>query len=372
MQGSQTSLTLYPRQPGSTIYTMIAKLVHKTALLASVSTIYAVDYDLMHRRMGHLSRDVLRQATRHTENFPKEIQFPVGPSNQLICRGCAEGKMHLQPFVDSVSRASRSFELIHSDLKELPTVSYHKYKYFVTFLDDYSSHCWVVLLKQKSDSLCAIDDFLALVWTQHNALVKQFMTDAGGEYKNFNLSNKFKELGISHRMSVPHMHQQNGCAERLNRTLIEKAQALRFEACLPQSYWKFSVEFAVHVYNRTPVKHIAWCTPFEVLNGTRPDISHLRVFGCGADVRVNKLAPRAEVMIFLGYTSGTKGFKFMRKPNNVIFHGVTAVFDEHMFPSCPDNISPGSTHIGANYPDTEFDIPLEDRGWFDGGAVERA
>ena len=140
--------------------------------------------------------------------------------------------MHLQPFVDSVSRASRSFELIHSDLKELPTISYHKYKYFVTFLDDYSSHCWVILLKQKSDTIRAIDDFLALVRTQHNALVKQFMTDAGGEYKNFNLSNKFKELGISHQMSIPHMHQQNERAERLNRTLIEKAQALRFEASL--------------------------------------------------------------------------------------------------------------------------------------------
>ena len=74
-------------------------------------------------------------------------------------------------------------------------------------------------------------------------------------------------------------------------------------------------------------------------------------------------------MIFLGYTSGTKGFKFMRKPNNVIFHGVTAMFDEHMFPSCPDNISPGSTHIGDNYPGTEFNIPPEDRGWFDGGAL---
>ena len=78
--------------------------------------------------------------------------------------------------------------------------------------------------------------------------------------------------------------------------------------------------------------------PFEVLNSTRPDISHLRVFRCGAyvyipdDVQVNKLTPRAEVMIFLSYnTSGTKGFKFMQKPNNVIFHGVTAMFDKHMF-----------------------------------------
>ena len=87
----------------------------------TAQAIYAVDYDLMHRRMGHPSRDVLRQATHHTENFPKEIQFPVGPSNQPICRGCAEGKMHLQPFVDSVSQASRSFELIHSYLKELPS-----------------------------------------------------------------------------------------------------------------------------------------------------------------------------------------------------------------------------------------------------------
>ena len=80
----------------------------------------------------------------------------------------------------------------------------------------------MVLLKQKSDTLRAINDFLALVRMQHNALVKQFMTNARGEYKSFNLSNIFKELGISHRMSIPHMHQQNGRAEHLNRTLMEK------------------------------------------------------------------------------------------------------------------------------------------------------
>ena len=119
------------------------------------------------------------------------------------------------------------------------------------------------------------------------------------------------------RMSIPHMHQQNGCAECLNRTLIEKAQALCFTACLPQNWWEFCVEYMVHVYNQTPMHCHNWQTPFEVLKRDKPDISHLRVMGCRAyifipeEVCVKKLASRAELMTFLGYTNGTKGFHYM-------------------------------------------------------------
>ena len=154
---------------------------------------------------------------------------------------------------------------------------------------------------------------------------------------------------------------------------MEKAQAMHFVACLPQNWWEFAVEYAVHVYNRTPVRCLAWRTPYEVLNGNKPDISRLRVFGCGAyvflpeDVRVNKLAPRAELMTFIGYTDGTKGYKFMRKPNNIVFHAVTALFDEYMFPHCPDYKSPGHTPIGGEYP-SEDNISVEE-GWFDEGGA---
>src|SRR6266446_4505233 len=72
-------------------------------------------------------------------------------------------------------------------------------------------------------------------------------------------------------------------------------------------------------------------------------------------------------MTFLGYTDGTKGYKFMRKPNNIIFHAMAALFDEYMFPQCPDNKSPGHTCIGREYP-SELNIPPEDGDWFDGGA----
>jgi hypothetical protein len=149
---------------------------------------------------------------------------------------------------------------------------------------------------------------------------------------------------------------------------------MRFEACLPQSWWEFAVEYAVHIYNRTPIRYLKWCTPYEALNSVLPDISHLRVLGCGAyifipeDVRINKLAPRAELMTFIGYTNGTKGFKFIQKPNNNIFQAVVATFDEYMFPLCPDFRSQGHTCVGANHPNTEDNISLEDGFSDDGGA----
>ena len=223
-QGMSTSLVLYPKRPGDTIYWLTATLENKKQSLVSMSTLFQVDYDLIHRRMGHPSKDVLSQAKRHTTNFPKDL---IISKDSPICQGCAEAKMHLPMFEDSTSHASKPFELIHSDLKELPILSYHHYKWFVTFLDDFTSYGWVILLCKKSDTATTINDFLAMAHTQYNAMVKTFKSDAGGEFKSDDLKAKFRELGIKTHTSVPYMHQQNGRAEHFNRTLIEKAQALR-------------------------------------------------------------------------------------------------------------------------------------------------
>ena len=111
------------------------------------------------------------------------------------------------------------------------------------------------------------------------------------------------------------------------------------EACLPQSWWEFSVENAVHCYNRTPVQCLKWRTPYEAMTRKKPDISALRVFGCGAYVfipltrRPNKLSPKSELMVYLGITEGMKGYRFMHN-GNVIFHAAQALFDEELFPKC--------------------------------------
>ena len=97
-----------------------------------------------------------------------------------------------------------------------------------------------------------------------------------------------------------------------------------------------------------------------------PRIGHLRVFGCGAyvhipaEVRKDKLAPRGELMIFLGYVDGVKGYLFMRLPNNVLFLGTTAIFDEEMMPKCSKVVKRRFTPIGDKVPSKEVTpVPTE-------------
>ena len=95
------------------------------------------------------------------------------------------------------------------------------------------------------------------------------------EYTSKQFIDLLKDHGIKITQSVPYTPQQNGRAERFNRTIAEKANAMRFHAHLPQSWWEFAVSHSVHLYNRTPMSRLEWKTPYEYLENCKPDISHL-------------------------------------------------------------------------------------------------
>jgi len=126
-----------------------------------------------------------------------------------------------------------------------------------------------------------------------------------------------KGLGIVIEQSMPHQHQQNGRAKRAIRTIMEKAQCLCFTVCLPQSQWEFCVNHAVYLINQTPIACLSWQTPMESLIKVKLDLSKLHVFGCGAymflpkEVTANKLAPKLELMTYIRYETGIKGWKFV-------------------------------------------------------------
>jgi transposase InsO family protein len=132
----------------------------------------------------------------------------------------------MPPTADSGKQASNPFDLIHADLVELPIKSYHKNKWACMLMDNYSSFAYCFLLQSKDKTFTAMKQFLELVKTQHNRVIKQFCFDQGGEFKSKKFDDLLASKGIVRQTSAPHIHQQNGRAEHLNDTILEKAESM--------------------------------------------------------------------------------------------------------------------------------------------------
>ena len=303
----------------------------------AVRTVRSISHDTWHQRFAHASDIVLSKLPMCSN---PQITLPYKREDEHVCPGCALGKQTQKPFHPNPKRATKIGELTHSDLLEMPSLSYHKFKWIMTFLDDYSSAASIVLLRNKTEATKHLKSYVTKIEASNNVKCQRFRTDNGGEYMSNELKDFLIERGIVHETTTPYAHQQNGRAERLNRTLLEKSQAIRLHACVPESFWDYATITTVHVYNRTPMRRIEWKTPFEMFEGRKPNMNHLRIFGCGAYVyipeekRTNKLVPRSEYMTFMGY-SGSGDYIFLRhKHNRSIFRSTKAIFDEGYFPFC--------------------------------------
>ena len=127
-----------------------------------------------------------------------------------------------------------------------------------------------------------------------------------------------------HQTSCVGTPQQNGVAERKNRHVLETTRALMFQMHVPKRYWSHGVLTATYLINRLPSRILKFKSPLEVLNDRKPDISHLRVFGCICYVHQqglhrDKLDARAVKCVFFGYSSTKKGYICYDMTNRKIF-----------------------------------------------------
>lgn len=138
--------------------------------------------------------------------------------------------------------------------------------------------------------------------------------------------------------------QQNGRAERKHRHILNIARALRFQANLPIEFWGECILAAGHLINRTPSALLKHKTPYEVLHGQPPSLSHLRTIGCLAyahnkNTKGDKFASRSQRCMLLGYPSGTKRWKLMDLETERVFISRDVEFQEDIFPYPAKKIS---------------------------------
>ena len=125
-------------------------------------------------------------------------------------------------------------------------------------------------LRSKSEVSEKFVEYKALVENQTGHKIKVFRSDNGTEYVNERLSSLLRRCGIKHETTVPYSPQQNGIAERLNRTLVERARSMLMESHLSVDLWAEAVATAVYLRNRSPTKALSAVTPQEAWRGHNP------------------------------------------------------------------------------------------------------
>jgi transposase InsO family protein len=248
------------------------------------------------------------------------------------CVTCAEGKQSRPPFERSVSQTSEILELVHTDVMgPMETKTISGARYIVTFLDDYSGMVFVYFLKEKSEVYDFFVRFKTLVENQTGKKIKKLRSDNGTEYTSNKMMSYIKENGILHQKTAPYTPQQIGKAERMNRTLVEKAKCLLFDANLPKKYWAEAVNMATFLVNNTFMDKNDK-TPSEIFYNKKVDMSNLKLFGSKVMVQIPKVKRRkwdknSRELIFVGYDAETKAYRCVDKntgqltlSRDVIFH----------------------------------------------------
>ena len=288
--------------------------------------------DVWHRRYGHLGARSLQKLARDdlVDGFDydvlQEIQF---------CESCAEGKNHRKPFPTSGGKRSKEpLGLVHSDVcGKMSTQSLSGGEYFLTFIDDYSRYTWVYVLKRKDQVFEQFLEWKTLVEKSTGKRLKALRTDNGGEYTSNEFVKYLKAEGVRHELTIPKTPEQNGVAERLNRTLVEMIRSMLVDSKLPQKFWAEALSTAVYLRNRSPTKAVTDMTPFEAWTGEKPRVDHLRVFGCAAYALIpkderQKLDSKSRQCILLGYGMETKGYRLYDPKRLRIIFSRDVLFNE--------------------------------------------
>ena len=152
-------------------------------------------------------------------------------------------------------------------------------KYCLVIVDDYSRFSWVYFFKSKSETQQNFIDFANEVQRQHNLPILAIRSDNGSEFKNYTLNDFLSEEGIRHQYSAAYTPQQNGVAERKNRTLIDMARSMLAEFKSPYNFWAEAISTACHSSNRLYLRKGLNKTPYEILSGNKPNIKYFRLFG---------------------------------------------------------------------------------------------
>ncbi|KAD1131218.1 hypothetical protein E3N88_43246 [Mikania micrantha] len=304
--------------------------IHFQENMLSLNMAVSENSKLWHSRFGHVNYDSLTHMGK--ENIVKDL--PVIRNIDSVCDSCVLGKHARKSFSKSTWRATKPLEMVHSDIcgpMKTPTINGNRY--VITFIDDFSRKNWLYFIKEKAEAFSYFKTFKIIAENQSGERIKGLRTDRGGEYCGNEFQNFLRENGILHQLTTSYTPQQNGVAERRNRSLLNLARSMLKHKNMPDDFWGEAVACAAYIINRTITKSLENMTPKEAWTGFKPSVWHFKVFGCIAYARIpnqrrTKLESKSEKCIFVGYSEQSKAFKLFNPDSQKVIISRDVVFDE--------------------------------------------
>ena len=190
---------------------------------------------LWHCRYGHLSFRGLNTLYQQSMVYG----LPTMKTPTKLCQDFLVGKQSRASFPKkSTWRATQVLQLIHADIcGPITPISNSKKRYLLTFIDDFSRKTWIYFLTEKSEALSVFKKFKILVEKEADSLIRSLRTDRGGEFTSQDFTNFCCDNGIRRQLTAAYTPQQNGIAERKNRTIMNMVRSMLSEKKMPKTFW---------------------------------------------------------------------------------------------------------------------------------------
>jgi hypothetical protein len=310
---------------------------------------------LWHKRLSYLNFKTMTELACHklVDGLPR---FRYAKDH--LCPACEQGKSTRAHFPSKTEHSTNHvLQLLHMDLCGLMRVqSINGKRYILVIVVYYSRWTWVYFLRSKDQAPSIIITFLTKIQVQLRNTVRKVRTDSGTEFKNQTLRSYFEKVGIEHQTSIARSPEQNGVVERHNRTLVEAARTMLFNAQLPDYLWAKAVSTACYTQNRCMITKHHHKTPYQIVHKRKLNIDYFHVFGALCYPKndrddLGKLKAKADVGIFVGYCENSKGFRIWNRRTREIQETIHANFDElTQMASEQNSLGPATNHL--NFPNS--------------------
>lgn len=296
---------------------------------------------IWHERLGHINIQNIRNMS--AENTVEGLNFDNNDKADFVCEACAYGKQCRFRFHKSVRGELQPGDLVYSDVcGPMSHTSVQGARYFVLFKDAATSFRHVYFVKHKSDVIDIFKKYNAIIKNKYMHSIKILHTDNGREYVNKSFKEYLSKEGIVHECTAPYIPEQNGRAERENRTIVESARSMLYARDVSLELWAEAVNCAVYLLNRTSSSQTPKKTPYELWNGIKPHVGHVKVFGSIGYVHIpdqlrTKLDKKSEKMILVGYDNNN--YRMFNPETKKIKISRNVIFEEHNVPEIRKNIT---------------------------------